>query len=232
MNETLKKGSFGEEVKQWQLFLQSAGYRVPYVDGAFGPITERETIKFQVKNGLQPDGVVGSKTWSFVTKVSNNTPLSLKWPKQDYKSMVNFYGPVGENMTQLELPYPMKLAWDTGVIVKKISCNQKVAKSLYSILENTKKLYGEKQISLLKLDVFGGCLNVRKMRGGSAWSIHSWGAAIDLDPNNNQLRWNKDKASFGKKKYEEFWNIVEQEGWVSLGRARNFDWMHFQAAKL
>jgi peptidoglycan hydrolase-like protein with peptidoglycan-binding domain len=72
MKEPLKKGSFGEEVKQWQLFLQSAGYKIPYVDGAFGPATERETLKFQTKNGLKPDGVVGPKTWQFVTTISNN----------------------------------------------------------------------------------------------------------------------------------------------------------------
>ena len=92
MKELLKKGSFGEEVKQWQLFLQSAGYKIPYVDGAFGPATERETLKFQVKNGLKPDGIVGPKTWKFITTVSNNTPLSQRWPKQDYNSMVDFYG--------------------------------------------------------------------------------------------------------------------------------------------
>ena len=232
MKESLKKGSFGEEVKQWQLFLQSAGYKIPYVDGAFGPTTERETIKFQVQNGLKADGVVGPKTWSYVSKVSNNTPLSLKWPKQNYNSMVSFYGPVGENQTKLDLPYKFKLAWDPNVSLNKITCHQKVAKSLYTILDKAYKTSGEKEISRLRLDVFGGCLNVRKMRGGSAWSIHSWGAAIDFDPDNNQLKWGKDKALFGKKEYEPFWSIVESEGWVSLGRARNFDWMHFQAALL
>ena len=232
MNETLKKGSFGEEVKQWQLFLQSAGYRVPYVDGAFGPITERETIKFQVKNGLKPDGVVGSKTWSFITKVSNNTPLSLKWPKQDYKSMVNFYGPVGENQTKVEVPYKLKLAWSPSTTLTKFTCHQKCAKAFYNIFEKTLKAYGEKDIVKLKLDLFGGCLNVRKMRGGSAYSIHSWGAAIDLDPDRNQLKWGKDRAAFAKKEYNEFWKIVETEGGTSLGRARNFDWMHFQFAYL
>jgi peptidoglycan hydrolase-like protein with peptidoglycan-binding domain len=87
----LQKRDVSEEVKQWQLFLQSAGYKIPAVDGAFGPQTERETIKFQVKNGLKPDGVVGPKTWKFVTNVSSNTPLSQKWPKQGYTSMCNFY---------------------------------------------------------------------------------------------------------------------------------------------
>jgi len=232
MNKILKKGSFGEEVKQWQLFLQSAGYKVPFIDGAFGPITERETLKFQAKNGLKPDGVVGPKTRQFITAVSQNTPLSEKWPKQNYKSMVNFYGPVGENQTKLELPYKLKLAWDSSITLTKITCHEKVAKSLYTIFENTLKTYGEKEISKLKLDLFGGCLNVRKMRGGSAWSIHSWGAAVDLDPDRNQLKWAKPRASFSKLEYKNFWEIVESEGWVSLGRERNYDWMHFQAAQL
>jgi hypothetical protein len=227
----LKLKSFGEEVKQWQMFLQSAGYKIPVADGAFGPETEKETLKFQVKHGLKPDGVVGPKTWEFVTNVSSNTPLSNKWPKQDYTSMVNFYGPVGENMTQLELPYAMKLAWDTGTIVKKISCNQKCAKAIYSIFEKTLNVYG-KDIPKLRLDLFGGCVNVRKMRGGSSWSIHSWGAAVDMDPDNNQLKWGKDRASFAKPVYNDYWKIVEAEGATSLGRSRNFDWMHFQFADL
>jgi len=227
----LKLKSFGEEVKQWQMFLQSAGYKIPVADGAFGPETEKETLKFQVKHGLKPDGVVGPKTWEFVTNVSSNTPLSNKWPKQDYTSMVNFYGPVGENMTQLELPYAMKLAWDTGTIVKKISCNQKCAKAIYSIFEKTLNVYG-KDIPKLRLELFGGCVNVRKMRGGSSWSIHSWGAAVDMDPDNNQLKWGKDRASFAKPVYNDYWKIVEAEGATSLGRSRNFDWMHFQFADL
>jgi hypothetical protein len=231
-SDSIKKGSFGETVKQWQLFLQSAGYKIPYVDGAFGPETERETLKFQAKNGLKPDGIVGPKTWAFVTTVSENTPLSQRWPKQDYTSMVNFYGPVGENQTQLDVPYKLKLAWAPSTTLRKITCNERVAKSLYTILENTLKTYGEKEIVKLRLDIFGGILNVRKMRGGSSWSIHSWGAAMDLDPDNNQLRWGKDKASFAKPVYNDFWKIVEAEGWVSLLKERNMDAMHIQAAKL
>lgn len=154
------------------------------------------------------------------------------WPKQDHKSMTGFYGPVGENMTQIQLPYEMYLAWDEGVKVKKISCNQKCSESLHKIFEQTLKTYGSKDIKKLKLDSFGGCVNVRKMRGGSSWSIHSWGAAVDLDPDRNLLKWGKDRAVFAKKEYDAFWKIVEGENWTSLGRARNFDWMHFQAAYL
>jgi len=230
--KTLQKGDVSEEVKQWQKFLLSAGYKIPLVDGAFGLTTEKETLKFQLKSGLKPDGVVGPKTWNFVTTVSNNTPLSQKWPKQDYNSMVNFYGPVGENQTTLVLPYAMKLAWDKNITVKKITCHQKCTKAFYSIFEKILKEYGEAEIKKLRLDLFGGCLNVRRMRGGSAWSIHSWGAACDVDPDNNQLKWGKDRATLAKPVYELFWKIVEAEGAVSLGRVRNFDYMHFQFAAL
>lgn len=146
--------------------------------------------------------------------------------------MTRFYGNVGENQTSLVLPYTLKLAWDTSVEIKRITCHQKVAGSLHKIFENTLKVYGEKDLRKLRLDLFGGCLNVRKMRGGSSWSTHSWGAAVDLDPDRNQLRWGRDRASFARKEYEEFWKIVEKEGWVSLGRRRNFDWMHFQACRV
>jgi peptidoglycan hydrolase-like protein with peptidoglycan-binding domain len=33
-------------------------------DGAFGPITERETIAWQLAHTLNGDGVVGPKTWA------------------------------------------------------------------------------------------------------------------------------------------------------------------------
>ena len=155
-----------------------------------------------------------------------------KWPKQNYASMVEFYGPVGENQTQIVLPYSLRLAWDTKAVVKKITCNKKVAESLYTIFEKTLKMYGEKEIRKLRLDLFGGCLNVRKMRGGTNWSIHSWGAAIDLDPDNNQLKWTSAKATLARPEYKPFWKIVQTEGWTSLGVSRNFDWMHFQAANL
>ena len=230
--KVLQKGDVNEEVKQWQLFLQSAGYKIPYVDGAFGPATERETLKFQIKNGLKPDGVVGPKTWKFVTNISTNTPLSQKWPKQDYNSMVNFYGPVGENITKLEVPYKLKLAWAPTTTLTKISCHEKVAKSLYTIFENTLKTYGEKEISKLKLDLFGGCVNVRRMRGGSSWSQHAWGCAVDIDPDNNQLKWGKDRAWLARPVYNDFWKIVEKEGWNSLGRSRGYDYMHFSAVSM
>lgn len=87
-------------------------------------------------------------------------------------------------------------------------------------------------IRALGLDLFGGCLNVRAMRGGKALSMHSWGIAIDVDPEHNPLRWGRDKARMAGPDYAPFLDIWESEGWISLGRERNYDWMHVQAARL
>jgi peptidoglycan hydrolase-like protein with peptidoglycan-binding domain len=246
----IKRGSKGLAVQLWQNFLLMNGYSIGLADGNFGRNTEIGTKDFQKKKGLKTDGVVGPKTWSFVPQnfkpilvnentKSNNASDDIKpndskiiWPKQDYNSMVNFYGAPGENQIRLEIPYKLKLAWEPNTELSSFTCHKKVANSIYLIFEKTLKSYGIREIQKLKLDIFGGCLNVRRVRGGSSWSIHSWGAAIDLDPNRNQLKWGRDKATFAQKEYDEFWKIVENEGWVSLGRSRNYDWMHFQAATL
>lgn len=59
---TLQKGSQGDEVKEWQKFLNSQGYNLA-VDGDFGDKTNNATIEWQTKNGLYGDGIVGEKTW-------------------------------------------------------------------------------------------------------------------------------------------------------------------------
>jgi hypothetical protein len=225
----MKLGDSSEQVKQWQALLNKHGYSLA-VDGHFGIGTDAATRKFQIANGLKPDGIVGQKT---TRAAENKIASNLRgWPKQNYEKMIEFYGPVGENQISLELPYQLKLAWDLSTKVSRITCHKKVAASLYKIFESTLSAYGFTTIEQLGLDLFGGCLNVRKMRGGTSWSVHSWGAAVDIDPYNNQLKWSDEKASLAKKEYEAFWDIVEQEGWVSLGRRKNYDWMHFQAAQI
>lgn len=64
---TIKRGSRGEAVKDWQRVIGVAA------DGAFGPITERETVEWQRSHkdaagfDLLPDGIVGPKTWAAAT---------------------------------------------------------------------------------------------------------------------------------------------------------------------
>ena len=46
------------------------------------------------------------------------------------------------------------------------------------------------------------------------------------------LRMDSTEAEFAKPEYDKWWECWEDEGWTSLGRTRDFDWMHVQAAHL
>lgn len=153
------------------------------------------------------------------------------WPTQS--AMDAFYGPKGTNQVSLVLPYTMRIAWDLSSQVAWISCHKRVRENLERIFARTIDHYGLEQIQKLRLDLFGGCLNVRKMRGSStAWSIHSWGCAVDIDPDHNQLKFHRAQASLDNPEYDSFWSFVYDEGAIGLGRERDYDWMHFQFARL
>ena len=74
-SSTLQKGSKGNEVKEWQNFLNSQGYGLS-VDGDFGDNTYKATIEWQKKNGLGADGIVGENTWSKAGYTNISTPTS------------------------------------------------------------------------------------------------------------------------------------------------------------
>jgi peptidoglycan hydrolase-like protein with peptidoglycan-binding domain len=154
----------------------------------------------------------------------------IQWPTQ--AEVQAFFGPPAQNQVMMNTPYPFRLAWDRSVIVNRFQCHAKVHDTFHEVFKRTLEHYGIGRIVELRLDMFGGCFNHRAMRGGSQLSMHSWGIAIDLDPERNQLSWNRSRAAFAQPEYEPFWEIVESQGLVSLGRERDFDWMHFQAARL
>ena len=195
------------------------------IDGLWGPITQDAYDQLSAKilnTSLEP-------IWRPEEVVDTN-PNS--WPKQYTPQFDAFYGAQGSNLVTVDVPYPHKFSWKLSTTVTRISCHAKVADSYVRVLEEVLNTYGQAQISKLKRDVWGGGFNIRPIRGGTKPSMHSWGIAFDYDPNRNQLRWGADKAEFAKPVYEDWWKIWEAEGWVSLGRSRNFDWMHVQAAKV
>lgn len=194
-------------------------------DGYWGPQTE-----FAYSELLCFDEEEDFSTWRDTMEYQEIK--KNKWPKQSEEELASFYGKVGENQVYLTLPYKMKLSWNKNQTVSRIQIHKKVADSCESVLTKVLLHYGEKEIARLGLNIFGGGLNVRKMRGGSRYSTHSWGIALDFDPENNKLTWGRDKSKFAHPDYDKWWSFWEEEGWVSLGRQRNFDWMHVQAAVL
>lgn len=74
---TLKQGSKGSTVRQIQQKLKNWGYYNGAVDGIFGSGTKKAVIRFQQKNKLTADGIVGAKTLQalgiYVGSVKQNT---------------------------------------------------------------------------------------------------------------------------------------------------------------
>ena len=143
----------------------------------------------------------------------------------------NKYGIPTKNpdyLVTLNLPYPMRLSWDRNVKVNKIQCHKLVAGKLNSIFTEIKLVYGYEKIVELGIDLYGGCFNFRAMRGGSEFSRHSWGIAIDIDPERNQLKETSKTARFARPEYKPMIDIFYKNGFVSLGREKNYDWMHFE----
>ena len=147
------------------------------------------------------------------------------------QNAIKKYGFPTENpnyLTVLNLPYPMRLAWDKNVFVNKITCHKLVSDKLELIFKEILHYYGLEKIKELGIDVYGGCYNFRKMRGGNDYSRHSWGIAIDLDPERNLLKETSKTARFARKEYKPMIDIFYKYGFISLGREKNYDWMHFE----
>jgi len=227
--------------KRYQKHMADLGLYQGNIDGLYGPMSKQSVIMFQRMSGLVTDGKVGSKTKakfeeSLRTSPDDNVhnptietkPYSV-WPKERMSDLRSFYGRVGQNQTQIQMPYKLKLAWDTKVVLSKITCHEKVSKSLQGIFEQIASDYTPEERAEHGFDLFGGCLNVRKIRGGNRWSTHAWGIAIDMDPARNGLRTKWKDAHFSHPDCAKFVQAFRDEGWYSLGMERNYDPMHFQA---
>ena len=209
-----------------QTAAKDKGFDTGPIDGLWGAQTAHA---FEQLRHLRLFGVAPS-VWRPEGIVSTNPN---NWPTQRTDAeLIAFYGEMGKNQKSIALPYPHRLSWQMDKTVSSFQCHQKVHDSLLRILTKVKDTYGLAEVQRLRLDIWGGCLNVRLMRGGDRYSTHSWGMALDYDPENNQLKWGRDRATFARPEYDRWWQIWEEEGWVSLGRQRNFDWMHVQAARL
>jgi len=203
-----------------QLYCKQSGYDPGTVDGIWGPKTQQAYSRLSAILVFPADG---------------DTPVNV-WPVQTQAALNQFYGAASAehnpNLVTYAIPYPFRLAWDTTQTVTKITTHYKVKDSVLRVLNEVLDHYGLEEIDRLHLNRYGGCFQYRKTRNGSALSTHAWGIALDFDPERNQLKWGRDKAALASPEYEAWWRSWEREGWVSLGRSRNYDWMHVQAARL
>jgi hypothetical protein len=210
-----------------QLVATLEGLNAGSIDGRLGPQTEQAYEDLRMKKRHGSDFV--QPPWRKEEFLGENYGI---WPLQNQSELNRFYGDVGTHQSKANSPYPLKLAWATDKIINSFTCHEKVKHSIERVLQKVLDHYGLAKIQQLGLDLWGGCLNVRDMRGGTTPSTHSWGIAIDWDPIRNKLKWKKEEANFAKSEYDFWWKCWEEEGWVSLGRTKNYDWMHVQACRV
>jgi len=245
---------------EFNIWLQSRlaahGFTSGAVDGYIGPKTIAALKEFERVNGLTIDGTADPEVVkrlradalkrpasalppgvTLPVDRNDDTPpkridafASRVWPRQP--EVPKFFGDPGSSLVTIQVPFDMVLAWDTSIPARKMTLHKKVAASAERALHVVGSVYSAKERAALGINKFGGSFNVRKMRGGERLSMHAYAIAIDFDPERNQLSWGRDKARLAQADAIPFWRAWEDEGWVSLGRARNFDWMHVQAARL
>ena len=117
---------------------------------------------------------------------------------------------------------PCMVLWDVpkeleiGLIPKKMYCNKDMVTPLSKAFKN---LIDTGHVSELK--TYDGCFNIRKKRGLSTMSLHSWGVAIDVNAFENGLGV-EPKLSAG------FVKCFTDAGFDWGGLWRRKDGMHFQ----
>jgi hypothetical protein len=211
-----------------QLICKDKNIPVQPIDGFWGPVTQHayDSLVHLIDKGTLPPPWRDDET-------SDANPH--KWPRDraGQAEMRAFYGQPGKPpVKKVRCPWTLRLAWNTRETVSHIGCHAKVAGSVEKVLQRVHAHYGDAELKRLRLDLWGGCFANRKKRGGTSWSTHAWAVALDWDPTRNQLKWGRGRASLDHTAYDFWWRTWEAEGWISLGRSRNYDWMHVQAARL
>lgn len=121
---------------------------------------------------------------------------------------------------------PHLVLWDVpkeleiGLIPKRIYCNKDL---IGPLSEAFKKLIETKAVNELK--TWDGCFNIRKKRGLSSMSLHSWGIAVDMNAFENGLG---ETPKLSKQFVECF--ISSGFDWGGIWKRK--DGMHFQLAKI
>lgn len=120
------------------------------------------------------------------------------------------------NLVMWDVPSNLEI----GVIPKRLYCNKDLIKPLEQAFKN---LIDRDFVKELK--TWDGCFNIRKKRGLSSMSLHSWAIAIDVNAFENQLNM-QPKLSAG------FVKCFKDAGFDWGGNWRRKDGMHFQLAKI
>lgn len=149
------------------------------------------------------------------------------WPHDDTKSLIAFYGKPGNTANLVLVKPPWTMTFD-GRPVKGVQIHKKCAESLKRVFDDIASQVDNDWSRLPRgARIFDGSYNYRPVRGGSRPSCHSFGAAIDLDAEQNPMNSRGYKGTMSPMVI----NAFKREGWFWGGDFKTRkDPMHFQAA--
>lgn len=155
-------------------------------------------------------------------------------PRQsDVTSVYGTPGPdIVSKLVYITLPFPLRIDWNLRQKTSRIRVHRLAAPQLEAALIAVHDHYGPARMGELGIDRYAGAYNHRRMRGGSKWSMHAYGCAIDFYAAPNGLRTRCPQALFCSPPYQPFLDIMEAHEWLPAIRLWGADAMHFQRARL
>jgi hypothetical protein len=252
----IKLNSSGAAVEAWQDFLIGQDLLTDPADGQFGPHTLSATIAFQKLKNLNPDGVVGNRTYSAAMQLGFNGVLDdrtgkegANWPpKPAFSPLVsnlqraNIFGEFAFTANpQRGDPEHIRITdgWEKNIINVPIPQLQGI--NGHSHIEFHRlgasqliKLWADwEHAGLLHLILtWDGSFNPRFVRGSTVTlSNHAFGSAFDINAHWNA--YGAQPALTGQKGcVRELVGIANENHFYWGGHFTKQDGMHFEIASL
>ena len=206
-------------------------------DGIFGNVTLQAVAKelgcddslrcVQHKVNAHVDGILGKET---VNKIAGY--LGLMWPSQaEVRTGRSIFGKAGDESNLVHVKPAYQLYFE-GKKVSSVRVHKLIARHVEAAFKEIAEAYTPEEIHKLGLDDYSGSFNHRTTASGKSLSMHSWGIALDFAAGKNAYSQTRKTASLARPECDKWWEIWESHGAVSLGRERDYDWMHLQFASL
>lgn len=252
--EVLRLGSEGPAVEQWQYFLLGKKLYADKVDGVFGDNTYNATVAFQKLNGLEPEGVVGNKTYGAAMLQGFGVAVDplpgkegINWPpkpdfnplndaqkKQLFGAFDYVHSPLPGNPENIIIKGNWVANHIVNASIPQMSVFGKKSIEFHrDAVPQLQKLWSDwdDQGLLHLLLTWGGSFVPRLIRGGSSLSQHAYATAFDINVAWN-LRGTVPALVGSKGSVRELVEIANANGFFWGGHFKKLDGMHFEIAEI
>jgi D-alanyl-D-alanine carboxypeptidase len=177
--------------------------------------------------GVTPDGFWGPKSIQRCRDhLKSLMPIPNPWPFSTQEGLRDFYGEPGDESNLVTIEFPIPMFYEKTKVTRG-RCHKKVAASLTRVLWAISARHPGQDV-MDTVEDYSGIYNFRLKRGGTNYSVHAWGAAIDLDADDNTF---KDPWPLVADMSFEIMEEFAKEGWQSAGAFWGYDAMHFEATR-